>query len=266
VNNSGSSTPIFPAPPPPEDGSGDPRVEKAKDILRVLGNRLLAGILVSVPLIVTLMVLRVAYQAIHAVTAPFLSALGINFPGSAFFATLLLLLGIGFMATHVLGKKIIESFERLILRIPVIAPLYNAVKQALESFRSFRDHRKFRGVAYVPYPHPGYHLIGFVTGNMHDPKIGGDVTTVFVPTSPNPLTGFVLTVPDRDLIESKLSLEQASKIIVSAGLVTPGTVPASGQNEPNTPADPTPANPGSSPPTKSPSPQEPSCQPPREGL
>jgi uncharacterized membrane protein len=203
-------------------------MDKTKDILRILGNRLLAGILIAVPLIVTIMVLRVAYQAIHAVTAPFLSALGINFPGSAFFATLLLLLGVGFMATHVLGKKIIETFEKLILRIPVVAPLYSAVKQALESFRGFRDNRKFRGVAYIPYPHPGYHLIGFVTGNMHDPKLGGDVTTVFVPTAPNPLTGFVVTVPDQDLIESRLTLEQASKIIVSAGLVTPGAVPGVG--------------------------------------
>lgn len=226
-SNSGSNSPMFPPPPgqPPEEEG----LAKTKTILRVLGNRLLAGILISVPLIVTIMVLRVAYQATHAVTAPFLSALGINFPGSGFLATLLLVLGVGFMATNVLGKKVIETVEGVISRIPVIAPLYNAVKQALESFRGFRDNRKFRGVAYVPYPHPGYHLIGFVTGNMHDPKLGGDVTTVFVPTAPNPLTGFVVTVPDKDLIESRLSLEQASKIIVSAGLVTPGSVPETGE-------------------------------------
>jgi len=125
---------------------------KTKKVLHLLGNRLLAGVLISVPLIVTLMVLRVAYKAIHEVTAPVLSAFGVNFPGSGFFATLLLVLSVGFMAHHVLGKKIIESVEAFLLRIPLVAPVYGAVKQALDSFKSIKENRKFRSVAYIEYP------------------------------------------------------------------------------------------------------------------
>lgn len=194
---------------------------KTKAALHLLGNRLLAGILISVPLIVTILVLRVAYNAIHGVTAPFLSAFGINFPGSGFFATLLLLLLVGFMATNVLGKKVIASCEAFLLRIPLISPVYSAVKQALDSFKSIKENRKFRSVAYIEYPSKGCHLIGFVTGNLIDPIQKRPMTTVFLPTSPNPMTGFVVAVPDELLVESGLTLEQASKIIVSAGLVSP---------------------------------------------
>jgi uncharacterized membrane protein len=190
--------------------------------LRLLGNKLLAGVLVSVPLIVTIIVLRVAYQAIDSVTSPFLSALGVNFFGSGFLATVLLVLGIGFMATNVIGRRVIDAMEEFIGRIPLIAPLYAAVKQALESFKEIKDRRRFRSVAYIEYPSKGCHLIGFVTGNLVDPLNQRPMTTVFLPTSPNPLTGFVVAVPDELVIESGLSLEQASKLIVSAGLVSPG--------------------------------------------
>jgi uncharacterized membrane protein len=190
-------------------------------ILRHVGNKLLAGILVSVPLIVTILVLRIAYQAIDSVTSPFLSALGINFFGSGFLATVLLVLGLGFMATNVIGRRIIDACEGGISRVPLIAPLYSAVKQALESFRDIKDKRRFRSVAYIEYPSKGCHLVGFVTGNLVDPINKRPMTTVFLPTSPNPLTGFVVVVPDELVIESGLTLEQASKLIVSAGLVSP---------------------------------------------
>jgi len=186
-----------------------------------VGNKLLAGILVSVPLIVTILVLRIAYQAIDSVTSPFLSALGINFFGSGFLATVLLVLGLGFMATNVIGRRIIDACEGGISRVPLIAPLYSAVKQALESFRDIKDKRRFRSVAYIEYPSKGCHLVGFVTGNLVDPINKRPMTTVFLPTSPNPLTGFVVVVPDELVIESGLTLEQASKLIVSAGLVSP---------------------------------------------
>lgn len=186
-----------------------------------LSNKLLAGVLVSVPLIVTVLVLRVAYQTIDAVMAPFLRAFGLRLPGAGFVATMVLLLGTGVMATNVIGRRLIARFEAFLLRIPVIAPLYGAVKQALESFQQIKESRKFRGVAYLEYPSPGCRLIGFVTGNLNDPVVGRPMTTLFIPTSPNPLTGFVVAVPDELVMESGLTLEQASKLIVSAGLVTP---------------------------------------------
>lgn len=193
-----------------------------KSLLRRLGSTLLAGVLVAVPLVVTLMVLRVAYQAINNVSAPIYAALGWNVPGLGFITTVLLVLLLGFMATNVLGKQLIEAVENLLLRVPLVSQLYGAVKQALESFKSIRSKTKFKSVAYIPYPCEGYLLVGFVTGSLYDPVHRQDMTTIFLPTSPNPLTGFVLAVPTEKVIESGLSLEQASKMIVSAGLVAPG--------------------------------------------
>jgi len=196
--------------------------QQTKRGLVSLRNTLLAGILVSVPLIVTVVLLRLAYQAINNITAPIFKALGVDWPGLGFATTVLLVLGVGFMATNVFGRRIIEAVENFLLRIPLIAPVYGAVKQALESFKSIKSKTKFQSVAYIEYPSPGCKLIGFVTGTLYDPVLGGEMTTVFIPTSPNPMTGFVIAMPREKVLESGLTLEQASKVIVSAGLVAPG--------------------------------------------
>ena len=78
-------------------------------------------------------------------------------------------------------------------------------------------------MAYVEYPSPGCKLLGFVTGNYHDIQSGEDVTTVFVPTSPNPMTGFTIIVEDDKVEDSSMTLEEASKMVLSAGLVAPAS-------------------------------------------
>ena len=81
--------------------------------------------------------------------------------------------------------------------------------------------RKFKGVAWVEYPSPGCRLLGFVTGTFQDAKSGKEMTSVFIPTSPNPMTGFVIVVDDDRLEMSQLSVEEATKLLLSAGLVAP---------------------------------------------
>ena len=197
-------------------------LHQSKQILRHLGNRLLTGILVAVPLVVTILVLNVAYRFIDGLSAPLWSALGMEgVIGLGFVSTIALLILLGFMATHVIGRRVIEGMEQVILRVPLIAPVYNAVKQTLESFRKMKGSQQFKRVAYVEYPSPGCFLFGFVTGQYIETRTGNEMTLVFLPTSPNPLTGFVLAVPSEKVVDSGLTLEQASKLIMSAGLVTP---------------------------------------------
>jgi len=187
-----------------------------------LGNRLLAGILVAVPLVVTILVLNVAYRFIDGLSAPLWMALGLgDVIGLGFITTIAILILIGFMATHVIGRRIIETAEAFFLRLPLIAPLYRAVRQAIESARQMKGSRQFKRVVYIEYPSTGCFLFGFVTGEYHESRTGHEMTLVFLPTSPNPLTGFVLAVPNERVMDSGLSLEQASKLIMSAGLVTP---------------------------------------------
>ena len=104
-------------------------------------------------------------------------------------------------------------------RIPYLGFIYSAIKQFVDALRNLGGDQKFKSVAYVEYPSPGCRMLGFVTGNYLDPQTGKDVTTVFMPTSPNPMTGFVIIIDDERVHHSDLSLEQASKMVLSAGLV-----------------------------------------------
>src|SRR3990167_2869033 len=195
--------------------------QEAVSFFRHLCNRLLTGVAVAVPLIATVLVLEVAYNFINGVTAPLYRALKINIPGIGFVTTLFLLIFLGFMASHVVGNKILEAFEAFIRRIPLVAQIYSVVKQALESFKTIKSTENFKRVAYVECPSTGCMLVGYVTGQIYEPKLGGQMTMVFVPHSPNPLTGFLIIVENSRVIESSLTLEQVTKLVMSAGLVAP---------------------------------------------
>ncbi len=195
-------------------------------IFRHLGNRLFTGVLVAVPLIVTFLVLQIAYNFIDGISGPLWKRFGWeDIPGLGFGTTFILLILLGYFATNVLGKKVIDTFEKILTKIPLIAPVYNAVKQALESFKNMSGNKQFTRVAYVEYPSEGSYLIAFVTGHFLESTTGIEMTTAFVPTSPSPLTGFVVCTPTDKVIDSGLSLEQATKIIMSAGLVAPHQAP-----------------------------------------
>lgn len=197
-------------------------LNQARHVARLLWARLLAGVLVAIPLIATFWVFVFAYNFITGALAPLWSMIGVRMtPALALFATLALLIAVGFMATHVLGRRLIEGLETLLLRVPVIAPVYNAIKQTLESVRTLRGGSQFKRVVYVEYPERGAYLLGFATGQLADPQLGDARTLVFLPMAPNPLTGFVVALPADRISECSLSFEEASKLIVSAGLVVP---------------------------------------------
>lgn len=195
--------------------------EEAKSLLHRLCNRLLMGVAVVVPLIATVLVLEIAYNFINGVTAPLYRALKINIPGIGFVTTIALLIILGFMTTHVIGNKVLAAVEALFHRIPVVAQIYGIVKQALESFKTIKAAGNFKRVAYVECPSTGCMLVGYVTGQINEPKLGGQMTMVFVPHSPNPLTGFLIIVQNEKVVESSLTLEQVTKLVMSAGLVAP---------------------------------------------
>lgn len=181
-----------------------------------------AGVLVVVPLVVTMWVIHIVYEFINEVTAPIYRAIGWNFVGLPFLTTILIVLGIGFMARNVFGRRIIEGFESLILSVPLVSPVYGAVKQALESIRSMKGSRNFKRVAYIRYPEGNGLLVGFVTGQCYEPAFDKEFTLIFLPFTPNPVSGRVIAVPSEEVIESGLTVEQVMKIVLSAGLVAPG--------------------------------------------
>lgn len=148
-----------------------------------------------------------------------------NFPGANFVRFALpvaVIFAVGFAVTHAPGKRVLAWLDGAMTRIPVLGFLYSGFKQFVDALRNLGGPRKFKGVAYVDYPAPGCRLVGFVTGSYRDPDTGAHKTAVFIPTSPNPLTGLTLLVDDERVINSHISLEEATKIIISAGLVLPG--------------------------------------------
>ena len=189
--------------------------------LVVLRNKLFAGIVAAIPLIVTFDVLKIAYGVINDISEPFLKKAGIDIPGLGFAVTVLMLMGLGFMATNVLGQRILQGVEKLVLRIPLAATIYAGVKQVIDSVKAFNSGTQFKRVAYVEYPSPGCKLIGFVTGQYYDERLRCDMTSVVIPTAPNPMTGLVIVVESSRVIESALTIEEATKLVVSAGLVVP---------------------------------------------
>ncbi len=210
--------------------------ERLKRLPRLLWQHLLTGIVIAVPLIVSLWVLSLGYSFIAKISEPIWETLGVSRATLLnFCTTLLLLLGIGFMAAHVVGQRIIERTESVLMRVPLVAPLYGAVKQMLDSFRLLRGgpDGESKRVVYVEYPSPGCLLLGFVTGHFHEPTLQREFTLVFLPMAPNPLAGFVVAIPPEKIIPCSLTFEEASKLIVSGGLVVPVTPAAApAQNPP----------------------------------
>jgi uncharacterized membrane protein len=179
-------------------------------------------VVLAVPLIVTVWVIKIAYGFVNGISAPYLSAIfGKEIPGLGFAVTLLALILLGYVATNVYGQRILDWSERQLMRLPVVATIYTITKQVIDSFKSFNNIANFKRVVYVQYPSEGCKLIGLVTGQYFDHKLQQEMISVVIPTAPNPMTGLVIIVEASKVIESELSLEEAMKLIVSAGLVSP---------------------------------------------
>lgn len=157
-----------------------------------------------------------------AVDSP--AAWSFEFPGSNLVLALLpvmIVFVIGSAVTNRPGRRLLTWVESKLEKLPLLGFVYSSIKQLVDALKGLGSERRFKGVAFVEYPSPGCRLIGFITGEFHDPQSGKDVTAVFIPTAPNPLTGFVVVVENERVMRSSMRLEEASKLILSAGLVSP---------------------------------------------
>ena len=190
--------------------------------LGALGNRLLAGILFAIPLVVTYWVLSFGYGLVTGLSDPWLKAFGVDFPGAGFLITILAFVGLGFMATHVIGRRMLDRFEAFMLRIPVAGAIYSGAKQVLLTIQGVGTSPKPKRAVVVEYVMPGSYLFGYATGHFTEAGTAREMTTVFVPTAPNPTTGLIIAVPAEKVRDCDLSMEEATKMLVSGGLIMPG--------------------------------------------
>lgn len=189
----------------------------------------ITGLLIWIPLAITSWVLSlivsVADQSLlllprtlhpHTLT-------GYDIPGIGIAVTLLVIFVTGLLAANFIGQRLIRWWEKLLDRIPVVNKIYGAVKQVSDTLFSSSG-EAFRKALLVPYPHPDSRTIAFLTGTPGGDiacHLEGDYVSVYVPTTPNPTSGFFLMMKKSDVIELDMDVDEALKYIISMGVVAP---------------------------------------------
>ena len=192
-----------------------------KSIFAKIRNNFIAGVVVLIPigitLYLTLFIIRISSKVIPKEINPN-NYLPFDIPGVEILIALIIITFIGWLSLSFLGKKFFELFNNILKKIPILRTIYSAIGQMTESFTKTDNNQK--SVVLLEYPRKGIWAVGFATKEnegLIKEKIKEDLINVFVPTTPNPTSGFLLLVPKKDLIFLDISFEQASKFIVSAG-------------------------------------------------
>jgi uncharacterized membrane protein len=189
----------------------------------------IAGLLVWIPLAITIFVVNLLMDWLDAslllIPRPWRPAnlLGFEIPGLGLILSLLLVLGTGALAANYFGNRFIKWAESVLNRIPVVRSVYSAFKKMTETVLS-NTSTAFRKVVLIEYPRRGLWQIAFITGDpvgeVQD-KTDKDVISVFVPTTPNPTSGWIVMIPKADVIELEMSVEEGMKFVISLGVVPP---------------------------------------------
>ena len=197
----------------------EPNVKKS--IFSKIRNNFIAGIVVLIPigitLYLTLFLIRISGRIIPKEINPN-NYLPFNIPGVEIVIALIIITFIGWLSLSFLGKKFFELFNNILRKIPILRTIYSAIGQMTETFT--KSDNKQKSVVLLEYPRKGIWAVGFATKEnkgLIKNKVEEDIINIFVPTTPNPTSGFLLMVPKKDLIYLDVSFEQASKFIVSAG-------------------------------------------------
>ena len=192
-----------------------------KSVFSSIRNNFIAGIVVLIPigitLYLTLFIIRISGRIIPKEINPN-NYLPFNIPGVEIVIALIVITLIGWLSLSFLGKKFFEIFNNILKKIPILRTIYSAIGQMTETFTKSDNGQK--SVVLLEYPRQGIWAVGFATKEnvgIIKNKVGEDIINVFVPTTPNPTSGFLLMVPKKDLIFLDVTFEQASKFIVSAG-------------------------------------------------
>ena len=197
-------------------------MEKKHPIRRYL----IAGLLVWVPLVVTLLVIKVLVDTVDRTLELIPQAyqpdtlLGFHLPGIGLVFSLIVVIVTGIFVTNILGARLVKFWEGILNRIPLVRSIYYAVKQVLTTiFSDSTD--SFRKVLLVEYPRKGIWSIGFQTSTGFKQSENKDLITVFVPTTPNPTSGFLLMFDKNEVKELEMSVDEALKMVISLGVVLP---------------------------------------------
>ena len=194
-------------------------------------NVFITGLLITLPIALTYFILQFLFKNLDALSPVFTKVLidlgapipeGYRIPALGLVITLLIVLAVGWFTTNFFGKRLILLGENIVGKIPFVRRIYKGSKQVVQSI-AHADTRAFRKVVLIEFPRRGMLAIGFVTGEARgevQKNTCDDVLNVFVPTMPNPTSGFLVFAPPKELTEIDMSIEDGVKYVVSGGIVT----------------------------------------------
>ncbi len=193
-------------------------------MIKFLRRYLITGILILAPIGITAYILWKVFISLDNLIDPLQERYPIiDIPGLGLIAVMVFIIVVGFLAGNLIGRRVIGFGEKSLNHIPLIRGIYTTIKEISQVFLS--DKRTvFRRVVLIHYPYRGCYALGFITkeeqGYMNN-VTGEDLTNVFLPTSPNPTSGYLLMVPQKDIIPVSLSVEEGLKLVISGGAVSP---------------------------------------------
>jgi uncharacterized membrane protein len=193
--------------------------------MRRLRRYLIVGLVVIAPVGLTVYFLVWIFRTLDAILGrPLQAWLGVRVPGLGFLLLALFVLLVGWVVHRAVGRQLLQWWNTALARFPLTGRIYSAVSQIVQSLVS-TDRRVFGRTVLVPYPTMETWAVGFVTHEapeMLSAAAGEPCVNVFVPTTPNPTSGFLLVVPKRHVRDLSLTVEEAMKLVISAGAVVPG--------------------------------------------
>jgi len=189
----------------------------------VLRRYFLGGILVIVPLIITILVLRFLFQGIDGLLSPFIAkVIGYDIPGLGVVATIILIFLAGFLTASVIGSRLFKIWEIFLIKTPLVRTIYVSSKQLVEAITTTKED-SFKQVVLVEFPRKGMFCLGFLTRgirvNLRDKT--KELVAVFIPSTPTPFSGWTMLFPKEEVIPLKMTVEQGIKFFVSGGIAAP---------------------------------------------
>jgi uncharacterized membrane protein len=186
--------------------------------------RIASGLVVLIPLVITLAVIRFLFDFTSGILLPVIDPAVEDWPGLARAGLSLLILVVvvyllGALATNIVGRRVLSIGEGVVLRLPFVKVVYSISKQVVAAFQG-QGSQAFKSVVFVEFPQPGMRAVGFVTSRMTR-EDGSVWNTVFVPTTPNPTTGFLQLIPQERLEQTGYTVEEGIKMVMSLGVLVP---------------------------------------------
>ncbi len=188
-------------------------------IIQNFRSKLFAGIAALLPLYLTFFILRFLFETLERMSAPMLKNIGLEIPGLGIVLTIVFIFILGVIVTNFLGRKIFAIGERFVTKVPIVNTVYSTLKQITETFTKGTT-EAFEGAVYIEYPRQGLWTMAFISGESKS-KDGIPYYHLFVPTTPNPTSGFFLMIPQADARPTGMSVEEGLKTIISGGLLAP---------------------------------------------